>query len=137
MATFGGTPAGAAPVVAARMGDADFAAGWTTAPGSSRDARLTAQTRPHAAGGLGIARDAGTGGVAARSRGGWHAAPHPEPGGHRHLKTGSLRDVMAGGLILHAPPANAICAGGGGQPPQRGAARPVLDNLIDWTAREP
>jgi len=56
--------------------------------------------------------------------------------GAAHLKTGSLRDVMAIAGYVHAASGRRYVLVAIVNHPQAGAARPVLDALVDWTARD-
>ena len=56
--------------------------------------------------------------------------------GTAHLKTGSLRDVMAVAGYVHAASGRRYVLVAIVNHANAGAARPVLDALIDWTARE-
>ncbi|MDY0105464.1 MAG: D-alanyl-D-alanine carboxypeptidase/D-alanyl-D-alanine-endopeptidase [Giesbergeria sp.] len=56
--------------------------------------------------------------------------------GAAHLKTGSLRDVMAVAGYVHAASGRRYVLVAVVNHPGAAAARPVLDTLIDWTARE-
>nr|WP_026435466.1 D-alanyl-D-alanine carboxypeptidase/D-alanyl-D-alanine-endopeptidase [Acidovorax sp. JHL-9] len=56
--------------------------------------------------------------------------------GAAHLKTGSLRDVMAVAGYVHAASGRRYVLVAIVNHPQAGAARPVLDALVDWTARD-
>ncbi|GAA4427511.1 D-alanyl-D-alanine carboxypeptidase/D-alanyl-D-alanine endopeptidase [Acidovorax lacteus] len=56
--------------------------------------------------------------------------------GTAHLKTGSLRDVMSIAGYVHAASGRRYVLVGIVQHAQAGSARPVLDALIDWTARD-
>lgn len=56
--------------------------------------------------------------------------------GAAHLKTGSLRDVMAVAGYVHAVSGRRYVLVAVLNHPGAGAARPVLDALIDWTARD-
>ena len=53
-----------------------------------------------------------------------------------HLKTGSLRDVMAVAGYVHAASGRRYVLVAIVNHENAGAARPVLDSLIDWTARD-
>ena len=58
------------------------------------------------------------------------------PAGRAHLKTGSLRDVTAvAGYVLTASGHLCVLVGVVNHP-NAGAAKPALDALIDWTARD-
>ncbi|EER58314.1 D-alanyl-D-alanine carboxypeptidase / D-alanyl-D-alanine-endopeptidase (penicillin binding protein 4), partial [Acidovorax delafieldii 2AN] len=56
--------------------------------------------------------------------------------GAAHLKSGSLRDVMAVAGYVDAASGRRYVLVALVNHPQAGAARPVLDALIDWTARD-
>jgi serine-type D-Ala-D-Ala carboxypeptidase/endopeptidase (penicillin-binding protein 4) len=56
--------------------------------------------------------------------------------GTAHLKTGSLRDVMAVAGYVHAASGRRMVLVALVNHPNAGAARPVLDALIDWAARD-
>ncbi|HAJ11149.1 MAG TPA: D-alanyl-D-alanine carboxypeptidase/D-alanyl-D-alanine-endopeptidase [Comamonadaceae bacterium] len=56
--------------------------------------------------------------------------------GAAHLKSGSLRDVMAVAGYVHAASGRRYVLVALVNHPQAGAARPVLDALVDWTARD-
>ena len=56
--------------------------------------------------------------------------------GTAHLKTGSLRDVMAVAGYVHAANGRRYVLVAIVNHANAGAARPVLDALVDWTARE-
>ncbi len=56
--------------------------------------------------------------------------------GTAHLKTGSLRDVMAIAGYVHAASGRRYVLVAVVNHANAGAARPVLDSLIDWTARD-
>jgi D-alanyl-D-alanine carboxypeptidase/D-alanyl-D-alanine-endopeptidase (penicillin-binding protein 4) len=56
--------------------------------------------------------------------------------GVAHLKTGSLRDVLAVAGYVHAASGRRYVLVAIVNHPQAGAARPVLDALVDWTARD-
>ena len=53
-----------------------------------------------------------------------------------HLKTGSLRDVMAVAGYVHAQSGRRYVLVAIVNHPSAAAARPVLDALVDWTARD-
>jgi len=57
--------------------------------------------------------------------------------GSAHLKTGSLRDVLAVAGYVHADDGRRYVLVAIVNHPQAAAARPVLDALIDWTAGVP
>jgi D-alanyl-D-alanine carboxypeptidase/D-alanyl-D-alanine-endopeptidase (penicillin-binding protein 4) len=56
--------------------------------------------------------------------------------GTAHLKTGSLRDVMAVAGYVHAASGRRYVLVAVVNHANAGAARPVLDLLTDWTARD-
>ena len=56
--------------------------------------------------------------------------------GAAHLKTGSLRDVMAVAGYVHAANGRRQVLVAIVNHPNASAARPVLDSLIDWAARD-
>jgi D-alanyl-D-alanine carboxypeptidase/D-alanyl-D-alanine-endopeptidase (penicillin-binding protein 4) len=56
--------------------------------------------------------------------------------GAAHLKTGSLRDVMAVAGFVHAASGRRYVLVAIVNHPSAAAARPVLDALVDWTARD-
>ena len=118
----------------ARLADVDAPAPDNGA-GLSRDARITAQAlarmlqaawaspvMPELVASLPIA---GVDGTLRRSQSRSAA----------HLKTGSLRDVMAVAGYVHAQKRAPLRARGHRQPPNANAARPVLDALTDWAAK--
>ncbi|MFT4241377.1 MAG: D-alanyl-D-alanine carboxypeptidase/D-alanyl-D-alanine-endopeptidase [Acidovorax sp.] len=120
----------------ARMGDADLPVADNGA-GLSRDARLTAQAlarmlqtawqspvMPELLASLPVA---GVDGTLRRSQ---------SRAGAAHLKTGSLRDVMAVAGYVHAASGRRYVLVAIVNHANAGAARPVLDSLIDWTARD-
>ena len=120
----------------ARVGDADLPQ-VDNGAGLSRDARLTAQAlarmlqvawlspvMPELVASLPIT---GVDGTLRRSQ---------SRAGTAHLKTGSLRDVMAVAGYVHAASGRRYVLVAVVNHPNAGAARPVLDSLIDWTARE-
>lgn len=105
--------------------------------GLSRDARLTAQalarmlqlawaspSMPELLASLPIS---GVDGTLRRSQ---------SRAGTAHLKTGSLRDVMAIAGYVHAASGRRYVLVAVVNHVSAGAARPVLDSLIDWTARD-
>ena len=105
--------------------------------GLSRDARLTAQAlarmlqvawvspvMPELVASLPIS---GVDGTLRRSQ---------SRAGTAHLKTGSLRDVMAVAGYVHAASGRRYVLVAVVNHANAGAARPVLDSLIDWTARD-
>lgn len=119
----------------ARIGDAELPQADNGA-GLSRDARLTAQAlarmlqvawqspvMPDLVASLPIA---GVDGTLRRSQSRASA----------HLKTGSLRDVMAVAGYVHAASGRRYVLVAVVNHANAGAARPVLDSLVDWTARE-
>ena len=120
----------------ARIGDADLPHADNGA-GLSRDARLTAQAlarmlqvawqspvMPDLVASLPIS---GVDGTLRRSQSRASA----------HLKTGSLRDVMAVAGYVHTASGRRYVLVAVVNHANAGAARPVLDALVDWTAREP
>lgn len=121
----------------ARVGDADPPQADNGA-GLSREARLTAQglarmlqvawaspVMPELVASLPIS---GVDGTLRRSQ---------SRAGIAHLKTGSLRDVMAVAGYVHAPSGRRYVLVALVNHPNAGAARPVLDALTDWAARDP
>ena len=119
----------------ARMGDADPPQADNGA-GLSRDARITVQAlgrmlqtawaspvMPELLASLPVA---GVDGTLRRSRSQASA----------HLKTGSLRDVMAVAGYVHAASGRRYVLVAIVNHANAGAARPVLDALVDWTARD-
>jgi len=56
--------------------------------------------------------------------------------GLAHLKTGSLRDVTGVAGYVHAPQGRRWVLVAIANHPQAGAARPAIDALVDWTARQ-
>jgi D-alanyl-D-alanine carboxypeptidase/D-alanyl-D-alanine-endopeptidase (penicillin-binding protein 4) len=56
--------------------------------------------------------------------------------GAAHLKTGSLRDVMAVAGYVHAASGRRYVLVAVVNHPGAAAARPVFDALTDWTARD-
>ena len=105
--------------------------------GLSRDARLTAQalarmlqlawaspSMPELLASLPIS---GVDGTLRRSQ---------SRAGTAHLKTGSLRDVMAVAGYVHAASGRRYVLVAVVNHSNAGAARPVFDSLIDWTARD-
>jgi D-alanyl-D-alanine carboxypeptidase/D-alanyl-D-alanine-endopeptidase (penicillin-binding protein 4) len=56
--------------------------------------------------------------------------------GTAHLKTGSLRDVMAIAGYVHAASGRRYVLVAIVNHPGAAAARPAMDALIDWTARD-
>ena len=56
--------------------------------------------------------------------------------GAAHLKTGSLRDVMAVAGYVHAANGRRQVLVAVVNHPNASAARPLLDSLIDWAARD-
>ena len=120
----------------ARLGDAEPPAPDNGA-GLSREARISAQAlarmlqlawqspvMPELVSSLPIA---GVDGTLRRSQ---------SRAGAAHLKTGSLRDVMAVAGYVHAASGRRYVLVALVNHPQAGAARPVLDALVDWTARD-
>ena len=120
----------------ARIGDAELPQADNGA-GLSRDARLTAQAlarmlqvawvspvMPELVASLPIS---GVDGTLRRSQ---------SRAGTAHLKTGSLRDVMAVAGYVHAASGRRYVLVAVVNHANAGAARPVLDSLIDWTARD-
>lgn len=120
----------------ARMGDAALPLADNGA-GLSRDARLTAQALARmlqVAWGSSVMPEllaslpvAGIDGTLRRSQ---------SRAGAAHLKTGSLRDVMAVAGYVHAASGRRYVLVAIVNHPNAAAARPVLDSLIDWTARD-
>jgi D-alanyl-D-alanine carboxypeptidase/D-alanyl-D-alanine-endopeptidase (penicillin-binding protein 4) len=123
-------------VVAGPLGDAEPPAPENGA-GLSRDARISAQAlarmlqlawqspvMPELVSSLPIA---GVDGTLRRSQ---------SRAGTAHLKTGSLRDVMAVAGYVHAASGRRYVLVAIVNHPQAGGARPVLDALVDWTARD-
>jgi D-alanyl-D-alanine carboxypeptidase/D-alanyl-D-alanine-endopeptidase (penicillin-binding protein 4) len=119
----------------ARVGDAELPQADNGA-GLSRDARLTAQAlarmlqvawqspvMPDLVASLPMS---GVDGTLRRSQSRASA----------HLKTGSLRDVMAVAGYVHAASGRRYVLVAVVNHANAGAARPVLDSLVDWTARE-
>jgi len=120
----------------ARIGDAALPVADNGA-GLSRDARLTAQAlarmlqvawlspvMPELLASLPVS---GVDGTLRRSQ---------SRAGTAHLKTGSLRDVMAVAGYVHAASGRRYVLVAIVNHANAGAARPVLDSLIDWTARD-
>lgn len=120
----------------ARLGDAELPLADNGA-GLSRDARLTAQAlarmlqvawaspvMPDLVASLPIS---GVDGTLRRSQ---------SRAGTAHLKTGSLRDVMAVAGYVHAASGRRYVLVAIVNHANAGAARSVLDSLIDWTARD-
>ena len=120
----------------ARVGDADPPQADNGA-GLSREARLTAQglarmlqvawaspVMPELVASLPIS---GVDGTLRRSQ---------SRAGMAHLKTGSLRDVMAVAGYVHAASGRRYVLVAMVNHPNAGAARPVLDALTDWAARD-
>jgi len=56
--------------------------------------------------------------------------------GAAHLKTGSLRDVTAVAGVVHGASGRRYALVALANHPQAGALRPVIEALIDWTARD-
>ena len=120
----------------ARMGDAALPLADNGA-GLSRDARLTAQALARmlqVAWGSSVMPEllaslpvAGIDGTLRRSQ---------SRAGAAHLKTGSLRDVMAVAGYVHAASGRRYVLVAIVNHLNAAAARPVLDSLIDWTARD-
>jgi D-alanyl-D-alanine carboxypeptidase/D-alanyl-D-alanine-endopeptidase (penicillin-binding protein 4) len=120
----------------ARLGDADLPL-VDNGAGLSRDARLTAQalgrmlqvawTSPAMPELLASLPIAGVDGTLRRSQ---------SRAGTAHLKTGSLRDVMAVAGYVHAASGRRYVLVAVVNHANAGAARPVFDSLIDWTARD-
>lgn len=120
----------------ARLGDADLPL-VDNGAGLSRDARLTAQalgrmlqvawTSPAMPELLASLPIAGVDGTLRRSQ---------SRAGTAHLKTGSLRDVMAVAGYVHAASGRRYVLVAVVNHSNAGAARPVFDSLIDWTARD-
>lgn len=120
----------------ARVGDVELPQ-VDNGAGLSRDARLTAQAlarmlqvawaspaMPELLASLPIA---GVDGTLRRSQ---------SRAGTAHLKTGSLRDVMAVAGYVHATSGRRYVLVAVVNHTNAGAARPVFDSLIDWTARD-
>lgn len=135
-ATFDGARAALRQWWQARLGDAEPPAPENGA-GLSRDARISAQAlarmlqlawqspvMPELVSSLPIA---GVDGTLRRSQ---------SRAGTAHLKTGSLRDVMAVAGYVHAASGRRYVLVAIVNHPQAGGARPVLDALVDWTARD-
>ena len=121
----------------ARVGDTEPLPQADNGAGLSRDARLTAQAlarmlqvawaspvMPELVASLPIT---GVDGTLRRSN---------SRAGTAHLKTGSLRDVMAVAGYVHAASGRRYVLVAIVNHANAGAARPVLDSLIDWTARD-
>ena len=136
VATFDGARAVLRQWWQARMGDAELPVADNGA-GLSRDARLTAQAlarmlqvawqspaMPELMASLPVA---GVDGTLRRSQ---------SRAGAAHLKTGSLRDVMAVAGYVDAASGRRYVLVAIVNHANAGAARPVLDSLIDWTARD-
>ncbi|WP_442857476.1 D-alanyl-D-alanine carboxypeptidase/D-alanyl-D-alanine endopeptidase [Acidovorax sp. T1] len=136
VATFDGARAALRQWWQARLGDAEPPAPDNGA-GLSREARISAQAlarmlqrawqspvMPELVASLPIA---GVDGTLRRSQ---------SRAGAAHLKTGSLRDVMAVAGYVHAASGRRYVLVAIVNHPQAGAARPVLDALVDWTARD-
>ena len=136
VATFDGARAALRQWWQARLGDAEPPAPENGA-GLSRDARISAQAlarmlqlawqspvMPELVSSLPIA---GVDGTLRRSQ---------SRAGTAHLKTGSLRDVMAVAGYVHAASGRRYVLVAIVNHPQAGGARPVLDALVDWTARD-
>ena len=56
--------------------------------------------------------------------------------GQAHLKTGSLRDVSAVAGFVHAASGRRYVLVAIVNHPNAAAARPAIDALVDWTARD-
>lgn len=56
--------------------------------------------------------------------------------GLAHLKTGSLRDVSGVAGFVHAASGKRYVLVAIANHPQAGAARPAIDALVEWTARD-
>lgn len=136
VATFDGAREALRPWWQARMGDAEIPQ-MTNGAGLSRDARITAQAlarmlqvawvspvMPELVASLPIS---GVDGTLRRSQ---------SRAGVAHLKTGSLRDVMAVAGYVHAASGHRYVLVAVVNHANAAAARPVLDSLIDWTARD-
>ncbi|MFN9728198.1 D-alanyl-D-alanine carboxypeptidase/D-alanyl-D-alanine-endopeptidase [Acidovorax sp.] len=120
----------------ARLGDAELPLA-DNGSGLSRDARLTAQAlarmlqvawaspvMPELVASLPIS---GVDGTLRRSQ---------SRVGTAHLKTGSLRDVMAIAGYVHGASGRRYALVAVVNHPAAGAARPVLDSLVDWAYRD-
>ncbi|MBY0408733.1 MAG: D-alanyl-D-alanine carboxypeptidase/D-alanyl-D-alanine-endopeptidase [Burkholderiaceae bacterium] len=120
----------------ARMGDAEMPL-MTNGAGLSRDARITARAlarmlqlawvspvMPELVASLPIS---GVDGTLRRSQ---------SRAGVAHLKTGSLKDVMAVAGYVHAASGRRYVLVAVVNHANAASARPVLDSLIDWTARD-
>ena len=57
--------------------------------------------------------------------------------GFAHLKTGSLRDVTGVAGYVHSASGRRWVLVAIANHPNAGAMRPVIDQLVEWTAREP
>ena len=57
--------------------------------------------------------------------------------GMAHLKTGSLRDVTGVAGYVHSASGRRWVLVAIANHPNAGAMRPVIDQLVEWTAREP
>lgn len=136
VATFDGAREALRQWWGSRMGDAELPLADNGA-GLSRDARITAQAlarmlqvawvspvMPELVASLPIS---GVDGTLRRSQ---------SRAGTAHLKTGSLRDVMALAGYVHAASGRRYVLVAVVNHANAGAARPVLDSLIDWTARD-
>jgi serine-type D-Ala-D-Ala carboxypeptidase/endopeptidase (penicillin-binding protein 4) len=136
VATFDGAREALRQWWVSRMGDAELPLADNGA-GLSRDARITAQAlarmlqvawvspvMPELVASLPIS---GVDGTLRRSQ---------SRAGTAHLKTGSLRDVMAVAGYVHAASGRRYVLVAVVNHANAGAARPVLDSLIDWTARD-
>ena len=136
VATFDGARDALRQWWAARMGDAELPLADNGA-GLSRDARVTAHAlsrmlqvawaspvMPELMASLPIS---GVDGTLRRSQ---------SRAGTAHLKTGSLRDVMAVAGYVHGASGRRYVLVAIVNHANAGAARPLLDTLIDWTARD-
>lgn len=136
VATFDGAREALRQWWTARMGDAELPLADNGA-GLSRDARITAQAlarmlqvawaspvMPELVASLPIS---GVDGTLRRSQ---------SRAGTAHLKTGSLRDVMAVAGYVHAASGRRYVLVAVVNHANAGGARPVLDALTDWAARD-
>jgi D-alanyl-D-alanine carboxypeptidase/D-alanyl-D-alanine-endopeptidase (penicillin-binding protein 4) len=136
VATFDGAREALRQWWAGRMGDAELPL-VDNGAGLSRDARITAQSlarmlqvawaspvMPELVASLPIA---GVDGTLRRSQ---------SRAGKAHLKTGSLRDVMAVAGYVHGASGRRYVLVAVVNHANAGGARPVLDALTDWVARE-
>ena len=136
VATFDGAREALRQWWVARMGDAELPLADNGA-GLSRDARITAQAlarmlqvawaspvMPELVASLPIS---GVDGTLRRSQ---------SRAGTAHLKTGSLRDVMAVAGYVHAASGRRYALVAVVNHANAGGARPVLDALTDWAARD-